>query len=159
MQPEIKTLSEKKLIGKNLKMSFADDFTIMLWKSFMLKLNDIKNPISVDLFSMQVYPDSFDFTFSNYNEEFVKWAAIEVNDFNELPCGMETYILPAGLYAVFTYKGLSTDTRIFHYIYTTWLPRSNYVIDNRPHFELLGNKYKNNDPSSEEEIWIPIRPK
>jgi predicted transcriptional regulator YdeE len=32
-------------------------------------------------------------------------------------------------------------------------------IDNRPHFEVLGDKYKNNDPSSEEEIWIPIRKK
>jgi len=23
----------------------------------------------------------------------------------------------------------------------------------------LGDKYKNNDPNSEEEIWIPIKPK
>jgi AraC family transcriptional regulator len=29
----------------------------------------------------------------------------------------------------------------------------------RPHMELLGEKYRNNDPHSEEEIWIPIEPK
>jgi AraC family transcriptional regulator len=32
-------------------------------------------------------------------------------------------------------------------------------LDDRPHFEVLGEKYKNNDPTSEKEIWIPILPK
>jgi AraC family transcriptional regulator len=106
---------------------------------------------------MQVYPPTFDFTFDNLNVEFQKWAAIEVADFNEVPNDMETYTLRSGLYAVFHYKGLSTDTTIFHYIFGTWLPASEYAIDNRPHFQILGEKYKNNDPSSEEEICIPIR--
>jgi AraC family transcriptional regulator len=70
---------------------------------------------------------------------------------------METYTLPGGLYAVFFYKGLNTDTSIFEYIHRTWLPNSNYLLDNRPHFEILGEKYKNADPNSEEEIWIPIK--
>jgi AraC family transcriptional regulator len=72
---------------------------------------------------------------------------------------METYVLPGGLYAVFDYKGLNTDNSIFQYILGTWLPGSDYVLDNRPHFEVLGDKYKNNDPNSEEEIWIPIKTK
>lgn len=29
-----------------------------------------------------------------------------------------------------------------------WLPNSDYLLDDRPHFELLGDKYKNNDPNS-----------
>lgn len=29
----------------------------------------------------------------------------------------------------------------------------------QPHFEVLGEKYKDNDPTSEEEIWIPIKAK
>ena len=73
---------------------------------------------------------------------------------------METYTLTGGLYAVFDYKGLSTDTKIFEYIFGTWLPRStNYLLGDRPHFEILGDKYKNNDLNSEEQIWIPIKPK
>lgn len=48
---------------------------------------------------------------------------------------------------------------IFQYIFGTWLPASGYYLDNRPHFEILGHKYKNNDPDSEEEIWIPVKPK
>jgi AraC family transcriptional regulator len=67
--------------------------------------------------------------------------------------------LTGGLYAVFDYKGLSTDNSIFQFIFGTWLPSSEYDLDDRPHFEVLGNKYKNNDPTSEEEIWIPIKMK
>jgi AraC family transcriptional regulator len=39
----------------------------------------------------------------------------------------------------------------------TWLPGSDFVLDTRPHFEVLGDQYKNNDTTSEEEIWIPIK--
>ncbi|MFZ1515671.1 MAG: GyrI-like domain-containing protein, partial [Saprospiraceae bacterium] len=67
--------------------------------------------------------------------------------------------IPGGLYAVFYYKGLSTDTAIFEYIFNTWLPNSEYGLDDRPHFEILGERYKNNDADSEEEIWIPIKNK
>jgi AraC family transcriptional regulator len=91
--------------------------------------------------------------------EFERWATVEVADFDNVPNEMETFVLPSGLYAVFDYKGLSTDNSIFQYILGMWLPSSDYVLDNRPHFEVLGDKYKNNDPTSEEEIWIPIRPK
>jgi AraC family transcriptional regulator len=72
---------------------------------------------------------------------------------------MEMFILQGGLYAVFDYKGLNTDNSIFQYILGIWLPVSDYVLDNRPHFEVLCDKYKNNDPISEEEIWIPIKTK
>ncbi|MEP7234441.1 MAG: GyrI-like domain-containing protein, partial [Ignavibacteriota bacterium] len=47
----------------------------------------------------------------------------------------------------------------FQYILRTWVPNSNYELDDRPHFEILGEKYKKDDPSSEEEIWIPIKPR
>ena len=157
MQPRIETLSEKKLIGKHLTMTFANNQTFKLWQSFMPKRKEITNNLTSDLFSIQTYPSSFDFTFSDPHTEFEKWAAIEVSNDQIIPNDMETYTLIGGLYAVFLYKGLSTDTRIFQYIYGQWLQNSKYSIDNRPHFEILGANYKNNDPSSEEEIWIPIK--
>jgi len=45
---------------------------------------------------------------------------------------------------------LNTDNRI--YIFSDWLPKSDYELDEKPHFEILGEKYKNDDPNSEEEI-------
>lgn len=86
-------------------------------------------------------------------------AAVEVHNFNVTPYGMEAYVLSGGLYAVFMHKGSSTDSNTFLFIFGTWLPNSTYELDDRPHFELLGEKYRNNDPSSEEEICIPIKMK
>lgn len=98
------------------------------------------------------YFDKFD-----PEESFEKWATIEVENFEEVPVGIDSFLLAGGLYAIFDYKGSSNDPSIFQYIFTTWLPASDYLIDDRPHLEILGEKYKNNDPDSEEEIWIPIK--
>ena len=58
------------------------------------------------------------------------------------------------------YIGAATMAQpTFQYILGTWLPNSDYSLDDRAHFEILGNKYKNNESDSEEEIWIPIKPK
>lgn len=54
-------------------------------------------------------------------------------------------------------NGAGGGVGTFGYIFGTWLPNSGYIMDDRPHFEILGAKYKNNDPESEEEIWIPIK--
>jgi AraC family transcriptional regulator len=153
--PTIKELKEKKLIGVRLKMSLATNKTGELWKFFKPRLKELKNQVSTDLISLNIYDSSYYNNFSAISE-FEKWAAIEVSNFDTVPNQMESFILSGGLYAVFNYKGSSADTGIFQYIFTTWLPNSKYQLDNRPHFEVLGEKYKNNDPNSEEEIWIPI---
>lgn len=155
-QPRIEIISEKKLIGKKLTTSLADNKTHELWKSFMPRKSEIKNTISNHLISMQIYDANYFKEFSPMNQ-IEKWATIEVSSFEELPNEMETFILIGGEYAVFDYKGSSNDPKIFQFIYNDWLPKSGYILDNRPHFEVLGEKYKNNDPSSEEEIWIPIK--
>jgi AraC family transcriptional regulator len=98
--------------------------------------------------------------FENFspNASFEKWALVEAIDLETIPPSFKQFILPSGLYAVFHYKGLNTDSSIFQYIYSEWLPSSGYILDNRPHFEVLGNLYRNNHPESEEDIWIPIKP-
>jgi AraC family transcriptional regulator len=159
MKPRIETLKEKKLTGKRMRMSLSGNKTGELWRSFMLRRKEITNNIGTDLYSMQVY-DPLYFSKFSYDAEFEKWAAIEVTDFSIVPDEMETTILPEGLYAVFLHKGAASKGReTFQYIFGTWLPGSDYLLDNRPHFELIGEKYKNEDPDSEEEIWIPVKPK
>ena len=153
--PRIETSPERRLVGKSLIMSFANYKVGELWRSFRPRRNEITNATSSEFISMVIYsPEQF-VNFKPTNE-FEKWAAVEVSGFDIIPDGMETFVIPAGLYAVFDYKGLSTDNTIFQYIFGTWLPTSGYALDNRPHFEVMGDRYKNNDPSSEEEIWIPI---
>ncbi|GAB3171386.1 GyrI-like domain-containing protein [Telluribacter humicola] len=158
MEPSIVPLTEKKLVGNRLRMSLTDNRTGELWRGFLPRRKDVHNQISSELYSIQEYEPGYFKSFSP-DKEFDKWAAVEVTDFEAVPDDMETFILPTGLYAVFHYKGLSTDTSVYQYIYTTWLPASEYQLDHRPHFEVLGDKYKNNDPASEEDIWIPIKPR
>ncbi|WP_460634888.1 GyrI-like domain-containing protein [Larkinella harenae] len=158
MTPRIEILPEKKLVGKRLRMSVANDRTGELWRSFMPRRKEIANPVTTELVSLQVYDKPFTYADFLLTIEFEKWALLEVADFEAIPDGMTAFTLPGGLYAVFHYKGASSDfAETFHHIFGTWLPHSDYMLDHRPHFEVLGEKYRNNDPDSEEEIWVPIR--
>ena len=124
----------------------------------MPRRKEIKNNLTDELFSMQVYDQLPDFKNFNPHRSFEKWAAAEVADFDTIPDGMESYVLTGGLYAVFLYKGRASEgSQTFRYIFGTWLPDSDYELDHREHFEILDERYKNEQPDSEEEIWIPIR--
>jgi AraC family transcriptional regulator len=157
LQPKIVISKKKKLVGGRLRMSLVTNRTSDLWRSFMPQRGNVQNRISNDLVSMRVYDGPL--RIGDVHQEFDKWAAVEVSGFENIPEEMESVVLVEGLYAVFNYKGLNTDERIFVYIFTQWLPNSNYQLDERPYFEILGSKYKNNDPESEEEIWIPLKSK
>jgi AraC family transcriptional regulator len=155
--PRIEILPEKKFVGKRIKMSFSNNQTHELWKSFMPSRREIKNNIGSDLYSVEVYEPLY---FNNFNpeKEFDKWAAVEVTDFEKVPDDMDTLILPRGLYAVFLHKGAAgKGPETYQYIFGTWLPASDFLLDNRPHFAVMGEKYKNDDPDSEEEVWIPVK--
>ena len=159
MNPRIETTNEKKVVGKRLSMSFTDYRIGELWSSFMPKRKEITNNLNNDLISFVIYKPSHFADFKPTNV-FEKWATIEVANFDNVPVEMETYILPSGLFAIFHYTGLSSGSSAFYqYIFSDWLPKSIYLLDDRPHVEILGAKYKNNDPSSEEEVWIPIKVK
>jgi AraC family transcriptional regulator len=157
MQPRIETLAEKRLVGNRARMSFSDNRTFELWRSFMPRRKEITNCLGTDLYSVEVYPPTFWEDFSA-DKEFEKWAAVEVAGCGAIPDLMETLTVPAGLYAVFVHRGpASTGPETYGYIFRSWLPSSGYALDNRPHFALMGEKYKKDDPDSEEEIWIPIK--
>lgn len=158
IDPRIEEISEKKLIGNRLVMSLSEDRTKELWRGFMTRRKEIGNPVTTDLISMQVYDRLLSFSEFNDTTQFEKWAVVEVEDYKDLPSDMESYTLLGGLYAVFVHKGLPSDfPKMAQYIYGEWLPKSDYELDHREHFEVLGDKYRNNDPSSEEEIWVPIK--
>ena len=155
MNPTIKTFPTTKFIGKNLSFIYADYRAFKLWSNFMPRRKEIQNVIGSEVYNIQINPDDFDF---NPSTPFVKWAAVAVTSFDYIPDEMETLEIEEGLYAVFNYKGgQSNATAFFNSIYTEWLPNSGYQLDSRPQFEILGEKYKNNSPESEEEIWIPIK--
>ncbi|GGH09422.1 GyrI-like domain-containing protein [Mucilaginibacter phyllosphaerae] len=158
MEPRIASLPHKKLIGQQVSMSLTANKTHSLFSGFMPRRHEVGHKLNTTVICMQVFEPGFDFR--NFTPATVhqKWAAVEVAEFDDVPAGMETFELAAGLYAVFAYKGTAaTFGPTYNYIFNTWLPSSVYELDNRPHFEVLGDKYKNNDPESEEDIYVPVR--
>lgn len=159
MPSRIETLSPKLLIGQKMKMSYTENKTFELWSSFMTRRKEVQNSIGNDLYSIQVYPHNF---FNPFIIEtvFEKWACVEVESLDNTPDGMEALTIPGGLYAVFIFKGIAADApAFFRNIFTGWLPNSEYLLDDRPHFEVLSDKYKRDDPASEEEVWLPVKQK
>lgn len=157
MQPRIEKLSQSQFVGVKTRMSLADNKTATLWQRFMPRRKEVENVLGAELYSIEQY-DSVGF-FRNFSpmSEFTKWAAVEVDSLEIIPDGMEKLTIPEGKYAVFTYVGKPSDAQpTFQYIFSEWLPQSEYELDHRPHFAKMGAKYKGEDPTSEEEFWIPV---
>lgn len=160
MNPRIETIDKKKLIGCKTRMSFANNQTKELWESFMPRRKEISQSVGHELYSVEMYDNALFFKNFDPAAEFGKWAAVEVNDFDIIPENMDKLLIPAGDYAVFHYKGKPSEAqKTFQFIYTQWLPNSEYQLDDRPHFALMGENYKGEHQDSEEEFWIPIRKK
>jgi AraC family transcriptional regulator len=142
-----------------MTLSYANYKIGQLWGSFMPDRKYINNTLSNELIALTLYTADH-FTNFKLTNEFEKWACTEVADFEKIPTGMEDFVLSGGLYAIFHYRGSSAEIAAFYRsIFEEWLPNSNYTLDQRPHVEVMGEKYKNNEPDSEEEIWIPIKPR
>lgn len=157
MEFKIVEIEKRILIGYSIEMSLVENKTQEIWKKFMPRLKEISNAKSADLYSLQLYPANYYTNFSPFTT-FTKWAAIEIYNTENIPTGFELLELPAGKYAVFIHRG-NTEmfTKTAQYIYGEWLPNSGFELDNRPHFELLGDNYLGHEnPDSEEEIWVPI---
>lgn len=158
MHLRIETLPEKKLVGKTLRICLAKDHTSQLWSGFMPERNLIQNKVGADFLSVQLFDPALNFNDFSPQTEFTKCAMVEVSEFKNIPTSMETLTLVGGLYAVFLHKGKAQDfPKTMEYIFGQWLPNSDYEVDQRAHFEVLGTQYKTDSENSEEEVFIPIR--
>jgi AraC family transcriptional regulator len=156
--PRIIHLAAKKMAGMSLTMSLAENRTGILWRNFMTRRKEIRNAVGADLYSLQIYNPAFDINTFDPTRPFIKWALTEVSDHYNLPEGFQPFTVQGGLYAVFIHKGLAADFQpTIDLMFKKWLPASDYVLDDRPHFEILGEKYIRDSPLSEEEIWIPVK--
>lgn len=153
----VKNSEAFQIIVMKKEISFAENTTSELWQKFMPRRNEITNNINLNLFSISIYPEDF-FREFNVQRKFYKCAGKAVNSIIFIPEGMEIITIEAGLYATFTYKGLSENyPSVFQNVLQKWIPENGYQIDARPFFEILGEKYKRDSEDSEEEIWVPIR--
>lgn len=153
--PEIVELPASLLCGFSAPMSLQNFAPWTLWPRLMPLIPTMGHRATSDLISLRTFKAIPVFG-PTADPSFTYWAGAEVLAPMD---GLEHLELPGGTYAVFHYKGRSTDSTIWRYIYSQWIPNSAWELDDRPHFERLGAKYKNDDPDSEELIYIPIRPR
>lgn len=91
----------------------------------------------------------------NAEGEFSYIACDKVAQVDEIPAGMVTSHVPAGKYAVFTFKDeLPTLGQFYLNIYTAWLPELGFEHDHRPDFEHYDERFMRN---GEFDIYIPIQ--
>ena len=158
MKPEIADIEEIQLVGIHIRTSQSENKTLDLWREFVSRTKEIKHSTGNGYYSVQFYKMQ-DFEDFNSNTIFDKWAAIQVSNLDEIPEGMKSVMIAKGLYAKFIHKGKAEGIKsLLSYIHQSWLPQSEYEIDDRAHFEYMGENYLGpNDPESEEEVWIPIK--
>lgn len=156
--PKIISALQKKMVGMRIMTSLSIDDPIVLWKEFMPRRNEIRNAFNSGNYSIQIYPRGVEMSSFTPHTPFEKWAAVEVREFHEIPEGMEIISIPAGQYAVFLHKGITaTFPQTMRYIFSDWLPSSGFLLDDRPHFEFMDERYLGPmNSKSEEEVWIPI---
>ena len=155
MQPQIVHFPESTFVGIARSFSMIDYQVIELWQSFMPRRHEIQNTVGSALYNVQVNPVNYNF---DPAVVFQKWAVKAVTSIEHVPDGMQVLTIPAGHYAVFTYRGDGSNAADFYRaIYAQGLPQAELCWENRPQFEVLGEQYKKNSPDSEELVYIPIQ--
>ena len=150
---------EVHVVGLKTEASFVNisQITPQLARQFMPRLNEVKNRKDLFTLSLQNY-SHFDFKNFNPNDTFEKWIGVEVTNLDTVPKDMQTLSIVSGRYLVIDFKGSIPDfIELWQKIHSSWLPSSEFELDNRPHFERLPQSYNPMQAVNEEEIWIPIK--
>ena len=147
------------VIGVCAEASFATngEVTPRLAKHFMPRLKEVPNRTDSFRLSLQKY-NNFKFEKFSPTTPFKKWIGVEVTDIENTPVGMDTLEIPSGNYLVIDFKGSIPEfINQWQCIHSTWLPASEFELDDRPHFERLSPNYNPMQEVNEEEIWIPVK--
>ena len=159
-EPQISDIGPFKLIGAKTEIknhlapnSDYERTLIPFWEQFLTRVPDIRNRKGDRFFGVALTS-----TFSIEDENLKYMAAVEVEDFSDIPPGMFSYEIPRAKYAQFTKVGAWKETSYaVNYIYGTWLPNSNYHrFNNGDDFEIFDTRYRLHDPSSISEYILPI---
>ncbi len=154
MDAKIVTLDEKKIVGMKITTTAKTNQIPHLWTEFNPRCGEIK---SIARVAYGICPFVAKADFSE-ESPFEYIAGLEVENFDEIPKGMVTYVIPAAKYAVFTHVGtLDTLNHTYFKIHTEWFPESEYEVDYKPEFELYDERFKFGEADSELDVYIPIK--
>jgi AraC family transcriptional regulator len=152
MEPEILTRSEVKVVGTTHQYQEEELNVGTLWSDFQHKVNQITNRVGSDAFG--IYEEYFE-TEDSVGFNYI--CSVEVSDFDDVPEGMISRIIPEQMYAVFRHTGsISFLPETLKYIWGSWLPKSNYEYVEKPNFELYSPGIQPEDPDHILFLYIPV---
>ena len=147
-------LEESAFLGYSTETSLLQDQTAEVFKQLMIWRKDSMEYIEQPVYDIKVYPKSY-FSAFDPSIPFEKWAAVQqiTETSGEDP---KPFTLIGGTYLCF-----ASDTRVsaqfFQELYTSWLPRSQYELNARPHFDKIWPDPAVRGAILKEEIYIPVK--
>lgn len=152
MEPEIVTRSEMKVVGIAHQYLEEDLDIGTLWSAFQHHVNKIANRVGSDAFG--IYEEYYE---TEDSVGFSYICSVEVSNFDDVPEGMISRIIPEQMYAVFRHgDSLSFLPETLKYIWGSWLPKSNYEYVDKPDFELYAPGIQDEDPDHIIFLYIPV---
>jgi predicted transcriptional regulator YdeE/predicted enzyme related to lactoylglutathione lyase len=148
------------IVGELRKTSLQDNFingTVpkLMNEFFAARVNEVRHRINAPEFY-----GILDFSEEGPNSGRFSWiAGVEVSTLDDIPQGMMSKNYPTLLYAIITHRGTSDLSKVFDYMYQTWLPQSEYESAGPFSFQFHGQHYRGPfDPESEVDVCFPVRP-
>ncbi len=155
MKPEIVIKKEFKVVGMITVSTQKNNTIPQLWDKFHKRGKEIKNAKGHNCYGICFFMED-----ENYSEDtpFSYMAGVEVDEFVDVPAGMETHVMKEQKYAVFTHEGaLDTLHQTYRNIYSKWMDENNLEPAKADDFELYGEDFKFGEPESKMYIYVPVR--
>ena len=152
-EPEIVESPERKIVA------LAGDFDMetrgeipKLWAELWGREFEVENQVSLTPFGV-----SFG---HGQGTNFRYGAGYEADPPANLPDGATVITLRAGTYAVFSRRApISTLPALFDHIFQTWIPASDYALDEGAIFERYPADSGAEGDARLYEIWAPVKPR
>ena len=148
------TIEEASLCGYTTETSLLQDQTAMLFRQLMIWRKDSQEYREQPVYDIKIYPQDY-FSAFNPSRSFKKWAAVQqITDIT--PAGQRQFTLTGGAYLCFTSDD-RVSAQFFQELYSSWLPQSQYELDDRPHFDKIWPDPAQRGSVLKEEIYIPVK--
>ncbi len=154
MTPRIVDKPAFNVVGLAAEFSNATKAEIPdLWRRFRTRVADIPGAPHDHYFGLCVAADGDNFTYV---------AAAEVDDLSAAPADMFARQIGEQTYAVFTVQLRGKDpigeeiSRANRFIWTTWLPKSDYSFARAPDFEYYDSRFDPAHLSGEIDVCVPV---
>ena len=146
MNHKIVELSDFNVVGMEYVGKNENEEIGAMWEVFLERQNEIEAPNNAITYGVSYHMDM------SGNISYI--AGLKVATVSNLPNGMKSILVPAGKFAVFTYKGDIKDiSNFWNQIYSQYLPELKLQPANRIPFEYYDERFCQD---GELYIYIPI---